>query len=123
MTDSERRQIESEIDLVLPSDVVVLISDDGGGRDKSFAFYHWLFYSPTGVKLTADAVPRPSGDIPDMQVKDIREYIQSLIPEQIPRGKSASSLSWSNDVFTFRGDLLRTERGDYLSVQRFRTPK
>lgn len=123
LTEAERRKVESESSLTLPSDVVVLLSEDGGGRDASYASYRWLFFSRTGITLTPATVPSPSNYLPSDDVESVRVYIQSMTRDKLPPAKMASSLHWSDGVYDFRGSVLKTEKGDYLTVERFRIRK
>lgn len=123
LTDQMRKMVEKDISFQLPEDVVLVLGDDGGGRDPEMGYYLWLFYSKSGIALAPVNVPSPYGHLPNRDVKGIAEWIQSLAKDNIPLGKAASSLSWSDGTYEFQGDLLKTVNGDYLSVQRFRKQK
>lgn len=121
LSESDRKALEGTVHLPLPADTIVLVSDDGGGRDVKYGFYLWLLHSPSnGLDLSPDKVPSPSGNLPDRNTSDVAEWIQSLLKDQtLPSSVSAASLRWEANGFEFRGDLLRTIQGNYLSIQRF----
>jgi len=119
-TDQERKVIEQKISFQLPADVMVLLSEDGGGREMKQAYYRWLFYSRSGFVLTPANVPSPSSHLTNFNVKILAEAIQSLVENELPPGRAASVLSWSDGTYEFRGWLLQTEKGNYLWVERFR---
>ena len=120
LTHEERKVIERQISFHLPADTKVLLSDDGDGRDAKVEYHLWLFYSRSGFVLTPENVPSASSYFPNRNVRDKAEWIQSLVKNRLPSGESASSISWSDGTYNFPSSLLRTEEGDYLSVQRFR---
>jgi len=123
MGDKERIALEKNIGMLLPKDVVILVSDDGGGRDAKWQYHCWLFYSKSGIDLSPSQVASPSiaSFLPNRDVKDVADSIQSIIPRTtLPTPTGASSLRWEPGTYEYRGTLLKTSDGDYLIVQRFK---
>lgn len=120
LSEQERTALEKEWAISLPSDITLLLSDDGGGRDAHWQYYRWLVYSKSSIDLSPDKVPSPSGHIPNNDATDKAKWFQSLAPKtDFGTPTTASTLTWGTGSFEFRGNLLKTSNGNYLYVQRF----
>ena len=112
--------IEKAVHLQLPSDVVVLLEDDGGGRDPEYGYYLWLLRSEDGFGMKGGVEPSQDKHLLERNPEEVGEWIQSLAPKaEIGALEGASSLEWESGKTEFRGDHLITSTGEYLCIQRF----
>ena len=122
LSEVDRKTLEGKVYIPLPEDTIVLRSYDGGRRDASYGYYHWLIFSQdNNIELHPDVVKSPNSYLPNRNVSDIAEYIQSIIPKrELSPCISAASLSWEDGGYEFNGSYLKTSGGDYLSIRRFK---
>ena len=115
------RHLESEVHLDLPGNISLLKTRDGGGRDPQYNYHLWLIHSPDGLTISPAKEAKVRRFVEHQAPDYIAEWISSLLPSQhLPPVKDAASADWTVGNHTYRSELLRTEQGDYLVVQRFR---
>ena len=113
------RKLEKEVQIALPDDVALVMWREGDIRPVRF--WTWLFYSSTGFSMKPADVPSPGDYLPRRDPEEVAEWVQSLVRnEKLPKATAASTLAWENEQYDFVGDLLETEGGHFLVVQRVR---
>ncbi len=127
----QRTAIEQEIGIPLPPDVILLSVYDGKGHNVPDDFWYWVFYSPVGFD---DALmvrhsrhsSRPSTrpELPQWQaqgdnhklMRDVFQRYQDK--EEVAEPTLRLNAFWVKGDYTFRGEYIKTDRGDYLKVRR-----
>jgi len=108
-----RPHLETEVQLSLPNDVILLNSDDGGRQDPNYEYYEWLLYSSSGFIVPAKKA--------SLSIETTLRDIESLKPNRkIPQPTNAFATDWETQQFYFRAVLLQTSDGEFLLIERFR---
>ena len=119
VSQKKREALQKATALPLPRDVCLVASGDGGGRDPSYGFYTWTFYSKSGITFVPSQMVKY--DPQWWNTPNIVEIIKVDVPELNIEGKhSSSTAEWVSGGYRYSGVLLMTAQGDYLNIERFR---
>ena len=122
MTKGEITNLEAQVHLELPEKLSLLKSSDGGGRDEGF--HIWVLHGPSGIAFS----PRSEATVEYFEEyqpapSDIVEWVSYEVSRgQLAPARSALYSTWKAEGYVYTAHLLRTERGDYMVIQRFRAP-
>ena len=114
------KEMALKVGIVFPTNVILVYSGDGGGRDPSHQFYEWAVFSPTPIKMPTMQAPGVK-DYLTMPLDDTVKFVQSRMKNQkIEQPQFAIDSSWHTNGFGFSGTLIRTVKGDYLVISQGR---
>ena len=112
--------LEKEVLLQLPAGTRVL-HKRVGDRDPQYGYHLWLLYFPdgaSGVKpLSAPEIRRLTA----FDVEGTAAFVKSCGKPNMDgvRPHGAEFWTWEADEYNIRGNLLQTDQGDYLVIERF----
>ena len=114
------KALEAQVGMAFPTNTVLLNATDGGGRDPGYGFYAWAVFSPSPITMPIIQAPYVKGYL-DKPLADSAEFVEGMMRKQkISQPQAAYGSRWETNGFEFRGTLVRSLRGDYLVIQRFR---
>lgn len=116
LTVSQVSDLEAQVGLVLPSDVVILNSGDGGGRDASYEYYFWVLGS-TNQMVSFFKIGRNLNASPQTTTEMIEGSLQK---RKILNLTNSYSVDWVTNGYQFSGWLGRSIVGDYLIIKRMK---
>jgi hypothetical protein len=120
---AELAQFERETCVQLPADAKLLKSDDGGGRDGSYQYHLWVIHARGRIAIEPKAPAANVNVAADLDPGDVAEWVGLLLPNQsLPRALDAARATWEVGGYDYRANVLRTEQGDFMIVQRFKRP-
>ena len=115
------KDLETKAGISFPTNAVLVDFGDGGGRDASHGFYEWAVFSPSPIKMP---LMQATGvkDYLKLPLDDTVKFVQSRMRKRrIEQPQVALSSDWQTNGFAFGGTLIRSDKGDYLVIQRGRT--
>ena len=117
LTVSQVKDLEAQVGLALPADVVILNAGDIGRRYTSYNYYFWVLGSTNQIMTDLKASRHPKDDLN----KNSSEVIQdSLDKRKILVLTNSYSIRWTTNGYQFYGLLGRSSSGDYLKIERWR---
>jgi len=115
----DKETLEAQLGMKLPEAYEYLYHGDSGrvGDD----YQEWILYSSTGFETEIQNIPEPVNITSELSfIQDVEADFQGKLKcFDIAPSVDAYAFSWDSADYHYRGSVLRTEKGDYVMIDRY----